>query len=107
MNPGDDREESLFRGALERPAGSERKVFLDEVCVGNEVLRARLEAMIQAAERREADVKPSYPQANNPTVRLSFPEDEAIGTRIGCYKVLRKIGEGGCGAVYMAEQEEP
>jgi serine/threonine protein kinase len=36
-----------------------------------------------------------------------LPEDERIGTRIGRYKLLQKIGEGGCGSVYMAEQEEP
>jgi eukaryotic-like serine/threonine-protein kinase len=28
-------------------------------------------------------------------------------TRIGRYKLLQQIGEGGCGVVYMAEQEEP
>ena len=34
--------------------------------------------------------------------------DERIGTRIpGSYKLLQKIGEGGCGVVYMAEQEKP
>src|SRR5690349_6203980 len=35
------------------------------------------------------------------------PPEERPGTRIGRYKVLQKIGEGGCGVVYMAEQEEP
>ena len=32
---------------------------------------------------------------------------EQTGDRIGRYKLLQKIGEGGCGVVYMAEQEEP
>src|SRR6266700_3219246 len=32
---------------------------------------------------------------------------EKAGDRIGHYKLLQKIGEGGCGVVYMAEQEEP
>ena len=33
--------------------------------------------------------------------------ESAPGGRIGRYKLLQKIGEGGCGVVYMAEQEEP
>jgi serine/threonine protein kinase len=32
---------------------------------------------------------------------------EQPGDHIGHYKLLQKIGEGGCGTVYMAEQEEP
>src|SRR6266516_5032593 len=32
---------------------------------------------------------------------------EKSGDKIGHYKLLQKIGEGGCGVVYMAEQEEP
>jgi serine/threonine protein kinase len=34
-------------------------------------------------------------------------EDEFVGSIIGPYKLLQRIGEGGCGAVYMAEQEKP
>jgi serine/threonine protein kinase len=33
--------------------------------------------------------------------------DEQLGSRVGRYKLLQKIGEGGCGVVYLAEQEEP
>src|SRR5258707_2477643 len=41
------------------------------------------------------------------SIRSTVPPEERLGTRIGCYKLLQKIGEGGCGVVYMAEQEEP
>src|SRR5258707_4202422 len=41
------------------------------------------------------------------SIRSTVPPEERLGTRIGCYKLLQKIGEGGCGIVYMAEQSEP
>src|SRR4051812_6174331 len=41
------------------------------------------------------------------TIALNIPLTEQPGDRIGRYKLLQQIGEGGCGAVYMAEQEEP
>jgi serine/threonine protein kinase/tetratricopeptide (TPR) repeat protein len=41
------------------------------------------------------------------TVILNLPVTEQAGDRLGRYKLLQQIGEGGCGVVYMAEQEEP
>ena len=38
---------------------------------------------------------------------MALPLTEKPGDRIGRYKLLQQIGEGGCGVVYMAEQEEP
>jgi hypothetical protein len=42
-----------------------------------------------------------------PTIVLSLPLTEQAGDKIGRCKLLQQIGEGGCGVVYMAEQEEP
>src|ERR1051325_9225957 len=41
------------------------------------------------------------------TIQLNITPSEKAGDRIGRYKLLQQIGEGGCGVVYMAEQEEP
>src|SRR5205085_3265427 len=46
-------------------------------------------------------------ESGEPTEVARTDRGETPGTRIGHYKLLQKIGEGGCGVVYMAEQEEP
>jgi tetratricopeptide (TPR) repeat protein len=52
--------------------------------------------------------EPNQPEeAANKTIALDLPVTEKPGDKIGRYKLLQQIGEGGCGVVYMAEQEEP
>jgi len=104
MNAGDDREEALFREVLQRDRGSERDAFLDKACAGNPSLRARLAALLQAHDNPDPFLEPPSPLASATT---PLPPVEGPGTVIGRYKLLQQIGEGGCGVVYMAEQEEP
>jgi len=102
-------EETIFSTALHyTPA--ERMAYLDEMCAGQPALRQRIEALLKAQPRlgefleNPADIgPPNVPEK----IPLTVPPEEKPGTRIGRYKLLQKIGEGGCGVVYMAEQEEP
>ena len=107
MNPS--REEALFALALEKPA-AERAAFLDRECSGDAQLRQRVENLLQAHERagQFLNEPPAAVSAKTFVITTGMiPITEKAGDRIGRYKLLQQIGEGGCGVVYMAEQEEP
>ncbi|MBI5693231.1 MAG: protein kinase [Verrucomicrobia bacterium] len=105
--PTFDNEELFHRAQALPPA--ERADFLDRVCGADSARRCQLEDLIRAG-----DAAPHF-LASPPDTEISAalhertPElrREAPGEIIGRYKLLQKIGEGGCGSVWMAEQEQP
>src|ERR1017187_4122514 len=101
-----DRELDVFGAARRLPVG-ERAAYLDQACAGDAALRQRIEELLQASD--EAGNFLENPAAAPPsgTVRPAAMPTEKPGDRIGRYKLLQQIGEGGCGVVYMAEQDEP
>jgi serine/threonine protein kinase/tetratricopeptide (TPR) repeat protein len=104
-NPAQEREQALFAAALDRPITA-RPAFLDGACHGDPVLRARLEALLAAHEQPAAELAGEAVS----TVKvepIKEPLDEAVGQTLGRYKLLERVGEGGCGVVYVAEQTEP
>ncbi len=105
MNP--NREEALFVLALEKPA-DKRAAFLEAMCEGDAVLRQRLDALLAAHEQPEA-LLATQAEAGRPTIKLDLADApaEAVGQTLGRYKLLEKVGEGGCETVYVAEQTEP
>src|SRR6266511_4408574 len=105
MNGGPDADIAVFTQALGLPS-EERDRYLDAACKGDLEFRRRVEALLLAYEhagdflKRPAEERPAR-------AAQAFPAGEKPGDRIGHYKLLQQIGEGGGGVVYMAEQESP
>ena len=109
-----EREVAVFAAARRLPE-AERAAYLDEACAGDPALRRRVEELLRVGEEADAFLQEPAPRAQRPdgdsaaptlAASLAVPGEKA-GDRIGRYKLLQQIGEGGCGVVYMAEQEEP
>ena len=97
--------EQIFNAALEKRSATERAAYLDGACGNDADLRARVEALLVAHEAAGSFL--GAPTLDADATLPDSPVSEGAGTKIGRYKLLQMIGEGGFGSVYMAEQEEP
>ena len=99
-------EEELFDLALTLPV-AERPAFLDRECAGDDKLRAAVASLLRLHGEAKSFMKAPAPEVGQTVALFGSHLEEKAGDRIGRYKLLQQIGEGGCGIVYMAEQEQP
>ena len=109
------RVETVFQTALDiTPENRER--FLTEACGGDEVLRCEVERLLKGYEAADEFLEqPALDLKRIAGDELPTLREEALststhslesGARIGAYRILRELGRGGMGAVYLAERAE-
>jgi len=116
MSTSGPREKAAFCEAVEITDPEQRRQFLDQACGADTALRGQVERLLALSQRSGDFFKGCAPalaaapadadralSAAESAIEAEAPETKSIGP----YKLLQKLGEGGCGVVYMAEQEQP
>jgi len=92
--------ESIFESAIEL-ASRDRERWLAERCAGDPRLRAEVDALIAGHERAEGIL-----EVNVAAAATAVLDGVERGRRIGAYRVVRELGRGGMGVVYLAERDD-
>jgi WD40 repeat protein/serine/threonine protein kinase len=95
--------DSIFCSAIEIESPDERRALVEQVCGDDLDLRHQVERLLHAHFHGRSILDAPVQRV----ATVDEPLRETAGTVIGPYKLLEQIGEGGMGAVWMAEQKEP
>lgn len=103
--------DAVFAAALEQPAAG-RDAFLERACGHDPELAREVRALLASDPLAEAALGESATAFAGPLVDVVMPDSgagdasQSAGVRLGPYRVIREIGRGGMGAVYLAERDD-
>jgi serine/threonine protein kinase len=103
-------EEEIFQNAVEIADSEARDAYLEEACAGDANLRVSVEELLSTHAQAERFFKKQSAALKPPEYLLdeaTIHSEANVGSCIGPYKLLKRLGEGGGGVVYQAEQKAP
>src|SRR5512132_446247 len=89
----------LFQSALERKP-AERSAFLNQACAGDPALRSEVESLISSHDQDGTSIEAMAAEA---ATEMLGNDHAIVGKQIGHYQVLDRIGHGGMGEVFLAQ----
>jgi serine/threonine protein kinase/Tol biopolymer transport system component len=96
------RAKIIFHACIKRPTG-QRAAFLELECADNPDLRELVDSLLANDEEGMGE----FLQPSTPPDQPIFPTPPTAGTRLGHYQLIRSLGLGGMGQVFLAQQDEP
>ena len=111
-------EDAVYYAALQVADDARRTIFLEQACVDNPELRAAVDALLATRDEAESLIDSAFSALvlNAGDIGDFIPEDAnhagaspggMIGRKVGHYTIVEHLGGGGCGEVYLAEQQSP
>ena len=120
VDPIKARADEIFFAAMEMDCSAERSVYVEKACGDDVSLRRQVERLLSAVDESEsffaedapthvttAEVAETLDGIDGIRKMAGAAGEEEVGKQVGPYKLIRKIGEGGSGNVYIAEQSAP
>ena len=95
--------QEVFNAAVDLPLEN-RSLLLDRLCSGNKKVRDEVESLLASDELARSFIED--PAAAIPRDFPEESEEELAGRQFGAYRIIREIGRGGLGAVYLAERAD-
>src|SRR5947209_7628819 len=103
-------ERDVFIAALQQQEPGQRRAYLDGACADRHELREQVEGLLRLHQGAGSFLENPAAEATTGVFSGSGGQDSpdaAPGAVLGPYRLIERIGEGGMGTVWMAQQQEP
>src|SRR5437588_8487040 len=102
-----ERLKTILGEALEQTTPAARTAVVLQRCAGDADLLAQAQSLLAEGEALLGDADDAFEDcANNAAAAISRGDAFEIGQRVGAYVIVRKIGDGGMGTVYLAARAD-